>query len=46
MACLARARGRLTGDPIAFAEAAADFARLGAHFEHAYTLQCAPPPKP
>ncbi|WP_433160311.1 ATP-binding protein [Kribbella sp. CA-247076] len=37
-AVLQRARGRLTGDRAALTEAAARFERIGARFEHAYTL--------
>lgn len=37
-ACLARARGRLTGDVGAFAEAVTGWERIGARFERACTL--------
>ncbi len=37
MACLARARGRLHGDPTAFAESLTALASIGARFEHTYT---------
>lgn len=38
-ACLARARGRLEGDPDALARSLAIWERIGARFEHAYTLR-------
>lgn len=41
-ACLARVRGRLTGDPAAFADAVAGFERIGAQFERACTLLLMP----
>ena len=36
-ACLARVRGRLTGDPAAFTAAVAGFEQIGAEFERACT---------
>jgi predicted ATPase/DNA-binding CsgD family transcriptional regulator len=41
-ACLARARGRLTGDAAAIIEALAEWDRLGARFERACTLLLLP----
>jgi hypothetical protein len=41
-ACLARARGRLEGDPAALAEAVAGWERIGARFERACTLLLIP----
>jgi hypothetical protein len=41
-ACLARVRGRLTGDPAAFAAAVDGFERIGAEFERACTLLLTP----
>ncbi len=41
-ACLARARGRLTHDPDAYAAAIAGFERIGASLERAYTLLLLP----
>jgi predicted ATPase/DNA-binding CsgD family transcriptional regulator len=41
-ACLARATGRLTGDPDAYAAAVAGWERIGAHLERAYTLLLLP----
>lgn len=45
-ACLARARGRLTGDPGAIAEALAEWDRLDARFERACTLLLMPDREP
>jgi hypothetical protein len=41
-ACLARVRGRLTGDPAAFAAAVTGFEGIGAEFERACTLLLMP----
>jgi len=45
-ACLARARGRLTGDQAAIAQALAEWDRLGARFERACTLLLIPGQEP